>query len=256
MSENLLTKTADGVLHLTLNRPEKKNALTLAMYEGLTDALDGAVGDPDVRVVLLSGAGGAFTAGNDLFDFLNDPPKDETSPVFRFLRAVSTFPKPLVAAVEGHAIGIGTTVLLHCDLAYAAPSARFQLPFVNLGLVPEAASSLLLPKTVGTKKAAELLLFGDPFSANDALAAGLINAVVQKGSVADYALERAQALARKPPASLRLTKALLRSVDADAVSRTIVDEGAHFMRALTGPEAQEALGAFLEKREPDFSQFD
>ena len=152
MSDHLSISISDSILRIALNRPEKKNALTLEMYEGMTDALNNAANNTSVRVAILHGSGGSFTAGNDLFDFLNDPPKDDTSPVFRFLRAVSTFPKPLIAAVEGHAIGIGTTVLLHCDLAYAAPSARFQLPFVNLGLVPEAASSLLLPKTVGTKK--------------------------------------------------------------------------------------------------------
>ncbi len=255
MSENLNVSRDHGVLRLSLSRPEKKNALTLAMYEGLTKALDDATNDPAVRIVVVQGEGGSFTAGNDLFDFLNDPPRDDTSPVFRFLKAVSTFPKVLIAAVEGHAVGIGTTLLLHCDLAYAAPSARFQLPFVNLGLVPEAASSLLLPKTIGTKRAAELLLFGDPFSAEEACAVGLINAVVSEGSVADYAMDRAKSLAKKPPASLRLTKALLRSADAEAIDATIVKEGAHFVEALTGAEAQEALGAFIEKREPDFSQF-
>ena len=256
MSDHLSISISDSILRIALNRPEKKNALTLEMYEGMTDALNNAANNTSVRVAILHGSGGSFTAGNDLFDFLNDPPKDDTSPVFRFLRAVSTFPKPLIAAVEGHAIGIGTTVLLHCDLAYAAPSARFQLPFVNLGLVPEAASSLLLPKTVGTKRAAELLFFGDPFSAEDAHAAGLVNAVITEGTVVDHALERARELALKPPSSLSLTKALLKAADTEAVVRTMQAEGAHFIEALTGPEAQEALAAFIEKRPPDFSQFD
>ena len=255
MSDHLDISTSNGILRIALNRPEKKNALTLAMYEGMTDALNDAANNSSVRVAVLYGLGGSFTAGNDLFDFLNDPPKDDTSPVFRFLRAASTFPKPLIAAVEGHAIGIGTTILLHCDLAYAAPSARFQLPFVNLGLVPEAASSLLLPKTVGTKRATELLFFGEPFSAEDAHDAGLINAVITEGNVVDHALERAKELSLKPPASLRLTKDLLKTADTEAVARTMQAEGAHFIEALTGPEAQEALTAFIEKRAPDFSQF-
>jgi len=256
MSDHLRTSISEGILRLTLNRPEKKNALTLGMYEDLADALNNAAKDFAVRVAVLHGSGGSFTAGNDLFDFLNDPPKDETSPVFMFLRAISTFPKPLIAAVEGHAIGIGTTVLLHCDLAYAASSARFQLPFVNLGLVPEAASSLLLPHAVGPKRAAELLLFGDQFSAEDAYAAGLVNAVVAEGDVADYAMKKARALVMKPPTSIRLTKSLLREPNTAAVASTIVNEAGHFIRALTGPEAQEALAAFIEKRPPDFSQFD
>lgn len=256
MSDYVDITKEEQVLRIALNRPEKKNALTLGMYQRMTDALNDAASDSSVRVAVVCGLGGSFTAGNDLFDFLNDPPTDESSPVFQFLRAVSTFPKPFLAAVEGHAIGIGTTVILHCDLAYAAPSARFQLPFVNLGLVPEAASSLLLPKTVGTKKAAELLMFGDPFSAKEALTAGLINAVVSERDVVDFAMERAQALAKKPPASLKLTKSLLRAADAEAIASTIQAEGAHFVGALTGPEAQEALAAFIEKRPPDFSQFD
>ena len=256
MNDHLSISISDSILRIALNRPEKKNALTLAMYKGMTDAFNDAANNSSVRVAIIHGSGGSFTAGNDLFDFLNDPPKDDMSPVFRFLRAVSTFPKPLIAAVEGHAIGIGTTVLLHCDLAYAAPSARFQLPFVNLGLVPEAASSLLLPKAVGTKRAAELLLFGDMFSADEAYAAGLVNAVVSEGNVVDHALERAKELSLKPPASLSLTKALLKAADTEAVARTMQAEGAHFIEALTGPEAQEALAAFIEKRAPDFSQFD
>ena len=256
MSDHLDISATDRVLRLTLDRPEKRNALTLAMYDGLADVLIEDAENSAIRVVLLQGSGGSFTAGNDLFDFLNDPPKEETSPVFRFLRAVSTFPKPLIAAVEGHAIGIGTTVLLHCDLAYAAPSARFQLPFVNLGLVPEAASSLLLPKTVGMKRAAELLLFGDVFSAEEAHAAGLVNAVISEGDVGDYAMERARTLAQKPPSSIRVTKSLLREPLSEAVASTILNEAGHFMKSLSGPEAQEALAAFIEKRSPDFSQFD
>ena len=256
MSDHVAAVTEAGILRLTLTRPEKKNALTLAMYEALTAALDAAREDRSVRVVVLSGSSGSFTAGNDLFDFLADPPTGEDSPVFGFLRAVSTFPKPILAAVEGPAVGIGTTVLLHCDLVYAAPSAVFRLPFVDLGLVPEAASSLLLPQSVGPKRAAELLLFGEAFSADDAFHFGLINAVVPGDELEARVLARAEALAAKPPAALRLSKALLRSPHADAVAATIRTEGAHFVQCLQSPEAQEALMAFMEKRAPDFSRFD
>jgi enoyl-CoA hydratase/carnithine racemase len=253
MSDHLRTETAGGVLHLVFDRPEKKNALTLAMYEGLTAALASSAADPAVRAVVLSGTGGAFSAGNDLSDFLSDPPSGEDSPVFRFLHAASTFPKPLLAAVEGPAVGIGTTVLLHCDLAWAAPSARFRLPFVDLGLVPEAASSLLLPRAVGPKRAAEWLLLGEAFGAEEAVQAGLVNAVVD-GPVA-VAMERARGLARKPPEAVRLAKALLRRSYTQAVAETIREEGRLFVERLASPEAQEAFSAFLEKRPPDFSRF-
>lgn len=253
MPEHLRTETAEGVLRLTLDRPEKKNALTLALYEGLIAALDGAASDPAVRVAVVSGTGGHFTAGNDLGDFLRHPPTGESSPVFRFLRALTAFPKPLLAAVEGHAVGIGTTLLLHCDLAWAAPSARFRLPFVDLGLVPEAASSLLLPLAVGPKQAAAWLLFGEGFGAEEAARCGLVNGVVDDPLA--YAEERARALAQKPPAALRLTKALLRRPHAEAVAATFNEEGRRFVAALAGPEAQEALAAFAEKRPADFSRF-
>ena len=253
-TEGLALAQHGGVLHIALDRPEKKNAITRAMYAAMADALGAAAGTPAVRAVVLGGNGGVFTAGNDLGDFMQDPPAGEDAPVFRFLRAVSTFPKPLIAAVEGPAVGIGTTVLLHCDLAYAAPSARFKMPFVDLGLVPEAASSLLLPEIVGRMRAAEWLLFGEAFSAEDAYAAGLVNEVV--GDPLARALERAQTLAAKPPEGVRLTKAFLRRAGEAAVEETISFEGRHFVERLGSPEAQEAFTAFFEKRAPDFSQFD
>ena len=250
MPDHLLVDRADRVLTLTLDRPAKKNALTGAMYGALTEALAGAADDADVRAVVLTGAGGVFTAGNDLGDFLMDPPAGPESTVFQFLQAVSTFPKPLLAAVEGPAIGIGTTVLLHCDFAYAAPSATFKMPFVDLGLVPEAASSLLVPRLAGPARASELLILGRSFSAETAREIGLVNAVADDPLAAAQATARE--VARKAPEAVRLTKALLKRSTADAVGETIGREGALFVERLGSPEAQEAFAAFFEKRAPEF----
>ena len=250
MADHVLSDTADRVLTLTLDRADKKNAITGAMYAALSNALNAARDDDGVRAVVLTGTGGVFTAGNDLGDFLMDPPTGPESAVFQFLSAVSTFPKPLLAAVEGPAIGIGTTVLLHCDFAYAAPSARFKMPFVDLGLVPEAASSLLVPRLAGHARASELLLLGRAFSADEAREIGLVNAVADDPLA--HAHETAAALAKKPPEAVRLSKALIKGETAEAVGETIVREGAQFVAQLASPEAQEAFAAFFEKREPDF----
>ena len=247
--------TRDGrVLHLALARPEKKNALTRAMYAALADALDEASGDAEVRAVVLSGTGGAFTAGNDLFDFMMDPPRDETSPVFRFLHAAVAFPKPLLAAVDGVAIGIGTTILLHCDLAYAAPEARFKMPFTDLGLVPEAASSLLVPRLAGGARASELLLLGETFGAETAREIGLVNGVGADPLAA--AMAAARTLAAKPPEAIRQSKALLRAPLRERVERVMREEAELFIARLQSEEAQEAFTAFMEKRAPDFSRFE
>lgn len=254
MTDHVRSERKGRVLHLALARPEKKNALTRAMYSALADALTEASGDAQVRAVVLSGDGGSFTAGNDLFDFMQDPPRDETSPVFRFLDAAVRFPKPLIAAVDGVAIGIGTTLLLHCDLAYASPEARFKMPFTDLGLVPEAGSSLLVPRLAGAARAAELLLMGEMFSAETAREIGLVNAVVANAT--QHALERAQALALKPPEAIRQSKALLRAPLQDRVLETIREEAALFIERLQSEEAQEAFTAFMEKRAPDFSRFE
>ena len=254
-SSEHVTAARDGhVLHLALRRPSKKNALTRAMYSALADALAGASEEPGVRVVVLSGSDGVFTSGNDLGDFMADPPSGPDSPVFRFLTALVGFPKPLVVAVEGPAIGIGTTLLLHADLAYAAPDARFQMPFVPLGLVPEAASSLLLPRLAGPARAAEMLLFGEPFTAETAREVGLVNEVA--GDPVGRALGRARQLAALPPEAVRQTKAFLRRPLAEDVARTIEHEGAAFTERLASPEAQEAFTAFFEKRPADFSRFE
>ncbi|TNM49511.1 enoyl-CoA hydratase [Nocardioides albidus] len=257
MSAEIVTELADGVLRLAINRPDKRNALTVDMYAQLGDGLERADTDPAVRAVLLHGHQRVFCAGNDLADFRNPPPvtPGEERPVHRFLRLISTVRKPLVAGVTGSAVGVGTTMLLHCDLVYAGPSARLQLPFVNLGLVPEAASTLLLPAVVGHQRAAELFLLGEPFDADRAVALGIVNAVVPDEQVVETALATARTLAAKAPAAVQLTKRLLRQGRAEAVARQMAAENEHFSAQLRSPEAAEALAAFAERRPPDFSAF-
>ena len=234
---------------------EKKNALTADMYQALAEALARAEADPAVRVILISGAGGNFTAGNDLADFLDHPPKDEDAPVFRFLNAFAGLQKPFVAAVDGVAVGVGTTVLLHCDLVYAGASARFALPFANLGRTPEAASSLLLPLRAGHARAAEMLMLGEVFSAQTALDSGIVNAVLPDGQVLAHALERCRKLITQPAASLRLTKQLMKRSQQALIRETMGTEAEIFRQRLVSPEAKEAFAAFFEKRKPDFSKF-
>lgn len=256
MADHVVVEQKGAVLHLRLNRPEKKNALTRDMYRVMVEALDRADADPGVRVVAFSGTGDAFTSGNDLADFLAGGPVDETSPQIRLLRALVRAKKPLVAAVNGFAVGIGVTLLLHCDLVYAAEEATFQLNFVNIGLVPEAGSSLLLPRIVGYQRAAELLLLGGVFDAPAAHRMGLVNAICPKGALGAKLDEVAAALAAKPPASVRITKQLLKgsAYEAEVTARQD-EELVHFGRQLASPEAREAMTAFLEKRKPDFSKF-
>ena len=252
---HIIVETRDRVQRIEIARTEKKNALTQEMYKAMADALAAADGDPQVRVVLIHGARDCFTAGNDLKDFLNRPPHSESSPTTRFLRGIATFGKPLLAAVNGAAVGIGTTMLLHCDLVYAAPGARFQLPFVPLGLVPEAGSSFLLPYIAGYQRAAELLLLGQPFDAEKAQAAGFVNAVVPEGELLERARAAALAIAALPPAAVRATKDLMRRRVSPRVAEAMADEGKVFSERLASPEAREAMTAFFEKRKPDFSRF-
>ena len=251
---DILTQTRDGILAIEFNRPDKKNALTGDMYALLTEALIAAERDEAVRVVLFHGKPEVFTAGNDLEDFMNRPPQGEDTPVFRFLGAVSQAAKPLVAAVTGPAVGIGTTLLLHCDLVYAGDNARFRLPFTSLGLVPEFASSYLLPLIAGYHRAAELLLLGEPFGPEVALAAGFVTRVVPAAQALDTAWEAARKLAALPAKSVRTTKALLKGAHAAAVRNQMQLEGRHFREMLAEPAAREALAAFIEKRRPDFSK--
>ncbi len=255
MLDNIETHTQNYITRIELNRPDKKNALTAEMYQSMADALRAADADPQVRVILLHGRPDCFCAGNDLKDFLENPPQGDDSPVFQFLQSISSASKPLVAAVGGPAIGIGTTMLLHCDLVYATPETRFQLPFVSLGLVPEAASSLLLPMNAGFQHAAELLLLGEPFDSSKAQAAGIVTEIVDKDALLDRARAIAAKLAALPPKQLRMTKALMKKRHADAVQERMLDESRQFRALLSSPEAKEAMSAFLEKRKPDFSKF-
>ena len=252
MSQEITVNRAGRALHIRLDRADKRNAVTRSMYEAMTEAIAIAETDPAIRAVLFSGAGDAFCAGNDLNDFVGDPPTGMEA--FRFLRAISTAQKVLVAAVHGAAVGIGTTLLLHCDLVVAVRSARLSLPFVALGLVPEAASTLLLPRAVGHLRAAELLLLGEPIDAETALRWGLVNRIVDDERLIDAAMELVTRVASLPPAAVRLTKQLLKD-DRGGVGVRIEQEADIFVDRLKSPEFQEAVSAFLEKRPPDFSRF-
>ncbi len=252
---DILSHTEAGVLTLTLNRVSKKNSLTFAMYAALADALEQAGGDKAVRAVVIQGHETIFSAGNDIADFLNGPAATMDSPVFRFLRAISTFAKPIVASVCGPAVGIGTTLLLHCDLVYAGDNAAFSLPFVNLGVCPEAGSSLLVPQLMGYPRAAEVLLLGEPFMAETALEIGMINRIVPPAEANALAQRQALKLAAKPMTSLLETKRLMKKAQATAVAERIAEEAPIFGRMMVEPAAQEAFNAFMAKRKPDFSKF-
>ncbi|MFN5256641.1 MAG: enoyl-CoA hydratase [Limnohabitans sp.] len=251
---DILTHTDAGVMTITFNRLDKKNSITSAMYAAMADAVAQAGADPSVRVVVFQGHESIFSAGNDIGDFLNQPPSTQESPVFRFLRGIATFEKPLLAAVAGPAVGIGTTLLFHCDLVYAGDNAAFSMPFVNLGLCPEAASSLLAPRMFGYHRAAEALLMGEPFFAEAAQEVGLVNRVVPPTEVNGYAQAQARKLAAKPLTSLIATKRLMKGGDQQAVLQKMDEEGQSFGRMLREPAAKEAFGAFMEKRKPDFSK--
>lgn len=255
MTSHIRCSTDQRIMRIEIDRPEKKNALTAAMYQAMADALRAAEADPAVRVVMLHGRPDCFSAGNDLKDFLEHPHEGEDTPVSQFLRAIAAAPKPLVAAVGGPVVGVGTTLLLHCDFVYATPEARFQLPFTSLGLVPEAGSSLLLPLAAGYQRAAELLLLGRPFDAHKAHEAGILTGIVPEAELLDVALDTARALAALPPESVRLSKALLKKQWRDAVAERMAEESAIFRQRLRSPEAREAFSAFLEKRPADFSHF-
>ena len=254
MTQGILVHSESGILTLTFNRPDKKNSITAAMYQQLADALKAAADDASTRVVVIQGSETIFSAGNDLGDFMNNPPAGDGSPVFQFLHGIAAFPKPLLAAVCGPAVGVGTTLLLHCDLVIAGDNAAFSMPFVNLGLCPEAASSLLVPQMMGYHRAAEALLLGEPFLAEAALEVGLVNRVVPPSEATRVAMQWAQKLAAKPISSLIETKRLLKKGNADTVKTRMTEEGASFGRMLREPAAKEAFSAFMERRLPDFSK--
>ncbi len=250
MTETVLSEdVAEGVRQITMNRPDRRNALDRATYQGLIDALAAADADAGVRAIVLTGAGGCFTSGNDIKDFAAAAATGVGARVaIDFLGAISTTKKPIVAAVEGFAVGIGTTMLLHCDLAFAGKGASFRLPFVALGLCPEGGSSYLLPLIAGSKRAAELLMLGEVFSPEVAQEAGLLNAVTEAGEALALAIEKAKALAALPPQSVALTKMLLKRGSAAATAETIATEARHFGERLMSAEAQAAFAAFLMKR--------
>ncbi len=251
---DILVHTEDGICTITFNRADKKNSITAAMYAALADALAAAQDDAAVRVVVFQGHEAVFSAGNDIADFLNTPPTSDDAPVFRFLRGIAQFPKPVIAAVCGPAVGIGTTMLFHCDLVYAGDNAAFAMPFVNLGLCPEAASSLLVPQMMGYHRAAEALLLGEPFMAEAALEVGLVNKVLPPTEANAYAQNVARKLAAKPMSALLQTKQLMKKGQTALVLAQMNEEATHFGRMLREPAAREAFGAFMEKRKPDFSK--
>jgi len=246
--EHILARNEGAVRVLTLARTEKKNAFTSTMYTALADELAAADADASVRVVMLEGSGGVFTAGNDLGDFMANPPAGESSPVFRFLMQLVDLAKPLVVAVDGPAIGIGTTLLLHADYVVISKDARLQMPFISLGLSPEGASSLLLPRIVGQARATEWLMFAEPIAPEAARESGLVNAVVAKEELAAFALARATALASKPAGSVLLAKKLLRDPHRAEIKAIIAHEGALFVARLASAEAAEAFQAFFTRK--------
>jgi len=253
---HIQTELKDDVLRITIDRPEKKNALTGAMYTALADAVEQGNANAEVRVMLLHGNGDSFTAGNDLEDFVANSWKGQTHPpAIRFITTVVHAKKPIVAAVQGSAVGVGVTILLHCDLVYAADNAKLMMPFVNLGIVPEAASTVILPLLIGHQRASELLMLGTPISAQRAYELGMVNSVVSLEALLPTAMNAAQMLADKPAAALRATKALMKKADAAELERALREEVEVIAERLGSPETREALTAFREKRKPDFRQF-
>ena len=253
MSEDVRVERREGVLSITLNRPERRNAITIDMYAALADAIESAANDDAIRVVTLRGEGQDFAAGNDLGDFLKALPRDTNEiPVWRLLRLLATCETPLVAAVHGNCVGIGTTMLLHCDLVIAEAGARFSLPFVDLALVPEAASTLLLPQLAGRRRAARYLLLGEAFGVDEASALGLVSHTAAAGELDAALADVVSRLLAKPPAALAATQRLLRAGKSDEVLQRMKLESDAFAERLSSAEAKEAFTAFFEKRKPDF----
>ena len=256
MSEHLLVEREQGLLTLRMHRPDKKNALTRAMYSGMAEVLVQADQDKSVRAVLITGGESCFTSGNDVADFIKAPPTGLNSEVFQFMQALFEFSKPVVAAVNGPAVGIGTTMLLHCDLVYVSRDATLKMPFVNLGLCPEYGSSLILPRLLGHAKAAELLLLGESFTGEQAASWGIANGVLDDGVAT---LEKAAAMARRfqqlAPSAVAVSKQLMQAPGREELRQVITAEGELFGQRLRSPEAIEALSAFMQRRQPDFAKF-
>lgn len=248
MTDHILYAADKGLATLRLHRPEKKNAITASMYEALTEGLLKAQADESVRVIVISGSNGIFTAGNDLEDFLHRPPEGADSPVLQFMRALRDMPKPVIASVDGIAIGIGTTLLMHCDLVYASERARFAVPFTQLGLCAEFASSLLLQMLAGYHRAAEILLLGEAFDAEIAATIGLVNRQLDAQQLEDFVASRATSLAALPADAVQTTKRLMKSAQVSAVEAVMQKELAEFTRLLAAPDAKEAFEAFIQKR--------
>ncbi|MGC8117345.1 enoyl-CoA hydratase [Metapseudomonas otitidis] len=256
MSEHIHLEREQGLLTLRMDREDKKNALTRAMYGALADALDAADEDRSVCAVLITGSETCFTSGNDVADFIQAPPSGLDSEVFRFMKALFDFSKPVVAAVSGPAVGIGTTLLLHCDLVYVARDAKLKMPFVNLGLCPEYGSSLILPRLLGHARAAELLLLGEAFTGEQAAAWGIANEALADGAATlARAREMAQRFEQLAPSAVAVSKRLMREPGREELRRVIMEEGELFGQRLRTPEAIEALSAFMQRRKPDFSKF-
>ncbi|MFT5590368.1 MAG: enoyl-CoA hydratase/carnithine racemase [Bradyrhizobium sp.] len=253
---DILISKENRILTMQFNRPEKKNAITAAMYQAMANALREADSDAEVRVILITGHPQIFTAGNDLEDFIKNPPQSMESPVHQFLHQISHASKPVVAAVSGAAVGIGTTLLLHCDLVYASEAAKFMMPFSQLGLCPEAASSLLFPQLAGYQRAAEKLLLGEAFMAEEAQQMGLVNKVLPADQLLEFALAQATKLVRLPASSMLVTKRLMKAGQTAAIDARMREEGKDFGAMLGAPAAKEAFAAFFQKRKPDFSQLD
>lgn len=252
---SIAVQTINGVARIAIARPEKKNAITVAMYQEMADAIGAAHDDGAVRAILIHGERDVFTAGNDLEDFLKNPPAGMDAPVFQFMQMLGLAEKPVVAAVNGAAVGIGTTMLMHCDLVYCADNAMFSMPFVSLGVCSEFASSLTIPLAAGFHKAAEKLLLAEPISAEEAFEMKIVNRILPPGEVLDYAIRQAERFNALPPASVRETKRLMKASWHAMTEKLIVDEAKSFEKLLRGAEAKEAFTAFFERRKPDFSSF-
>ena len=256
MSDHINIETTDSVLTIGINRPEKKNALNGAMYFAVRDALIAGRDDQNVRAVIIYGLDGDFTAGNDLKEFLEFASTDqETFPAKEFLDVLIPYSKPVIAAVDGLAVGIGATMTIHCDLVYASEGARFQMPFVNLGLNPEAGSSYALPQLVGYHNAAEIILLGGMVTAKRAYDMGFVNAVVKQSELMDTAMAAARRITELPPGPIRLAKSMMKKHFNDKIMETNEHEFNSFLDGLSSPEAAEAMHSFMEKRKPDFSRF-